>query len=44
LKPTVATPEQPVIDKTFQTGLEYDPNNPEDYLMRLNARLSTTGK
>ena len=40
--PTVATTTNPVVDKTVASGLEYDLNNPEDYLMRLNARMSTT--
>lgn len=43
-KPTVATPENPVRDASIQSGFEYDPNNPEDYLMKLNARIQTTGR
>lgn len=42
-KPTVATPSQPVISKTMNNSLAYDPNDPEDYLMKLQAR-SVTGK
>lgn len=42
-EPTVATPENPVVSKTMTDNLEYDPNNPEDYLMRLQSRISTTG-
>ena len=41
---TVATSSNPVISKTYTNDLTYDPNNPEDYLMRLNARTSTSGK
>lgn len=42
--PTVATKSQPVISKTFTNNLQYDDTNPEDYLMRLNARVTATGK
>jgi len=42
--PTVATPGQPVISKTFTNDLAYDNTNPSDYLMRLNARMQATGK
>lgn len=42
--PTVATKAQPVISKTFTNNLQYDDTNPEDYLMRLNARVTATGK
>lgn len=41
--PTVATPKQPVISKTTNNSLVYDPNDPEDYLMKLQAR-GITGK
>jgi len=43
LAPTVATPKQPVISKTLDTSLTYDPADPQDYLMRLQAK-TTTGK
>jgi nitroreductase len=42
--PTVATPGQPVISKTFTNDLAYDNTKPSDYLMRLNARMQATGK
>ena len=42
-KPTVATAQQPVISKTTNNSLIYDPNDPEDYLMKLQAR-GVTGK
>jgi len=42
-KPTVATTNQPVISKTINNSLIYDTADPEDYLMKLQAR-SITGK
>ena len=42
--PTVATPNSPVISKTYTNDLTYDPTNPEDYLMKLTARTNTSGK
>ena len=42
--PTVATPTQPVVSKTYSNDLVYDPSNPEDFLMKLTARGNATGK
>lgn len=43
--PTVATPQQPVIDRTIQPwGLQYDANNPWDFIKRINARKALGGK
>ena len=43
--PTVATPSNPVVDRTIQPWwLQFDPNNPWDFIKRINARKALGGK
>jgi len=42
---TVATPNNPVIDRTIKPwDLQYDPNDPNSFVMRANARTALGGK
>jgi len=38
--PTVATVDNPLINQTFnKSWLDYDPNNPQDYIFKMNAKI-----
>ena len=42
--PTVATPSNPVINTQVVSNLAYDPNDPEDFLLRTQAKAQSGGK